>query len=276
MSTESVRAPVILLGMHRSGTTAVTRVLNGAGLFIGRRRDINEESLFFQDLNRWVFRAVPTFWDRPLPVRRLIEEDEIRRMIVANLRDTFGSLRFRRKYAVLRRVLRSPWGWKDPRNTFTLPLWLEVFPEARVIHVRRHGVDVAASLRERERQIRGRARDRFEAHGRFPGPYPVLSTSVRCQTLEGGFSLWEEYLAEAERQMEGLGERGIEVRFEDLLARPEDEFPRLCKFCGLQARASGHSLDADRAFAFRHDPELVQFCETVTDRLRRFGYGKEY
>ena len=40
----------------------------------------------------------------------------------------------------------QPWGWKDPRNVFTLPLWLRVFPEAKIIYIVRNGVDVAASL----------------------------------------------------------------------------------------------------------------------------------
>ncbi len=30
------------------------------------------------------------------------------------------------------------WGWKDPRNTFTLPMWLSIFPKARVLHVLRN------------------------------------------------------------------------------------------------------------------------------------------
>ena len=26
-----------------------------------------------------------------------------------------------------------PWGWKDPRNSITLPLWLRLYPEAKII-----------------------------------------------------------------------------------------------------------------------------------------------
>ncbi|MBW1793701.1 MAG: sulfotransferase [Deltaproteobacteria bacterium] len=38
------------------------------------------------------------------------------------------------------------WGWKDPRTTLTLPLWLKLFPKARIIHVIRNGIDSALSL----------------------------------------------------------------------------------------------------------------------------------
>jgi hypothetical protein len=44
------------------------------------------------------------------------------------------------------------WGWKDPRNSITLPVWLKLFPDARVIHIVRNGVDVAESLYRRQQR----------------------------------------------------------------------------------------------------------------------------
>lgn len=32
-------SPVIIAGMHRSGTTMITRMLEEAGLFVGKRKD---------------------------------------------------------------------------------------------------------------------------------------------------------------------------------------------------------------------------------------------
>jgi hypothetical protein len=41
-------------------------------------------------------------------------------------------------YSRLRKVPSgNPWGWKDPRNGATLPLWREVFPEARILLIRK-------------------------------------------------------------------------------------------------------------------------------------------
>src|SRR5262249_51761949 len=57
--------------------------------------------------------------------------------------------------------MKQPWGWKDPRNTYTLPIWLDVFPHAKVVHVYRHGVDVAHSLRVRQNNSIATARARF-------------------------------------------------------------------------------------------------------------------
>jgi hypothetical protein len=39
--------PVIILGMHRSGTTMVTKLLEEVGLFVGDRLDENHEAVLF-------------------------------------------------------------------------------------------------------------------------------------------------------------------------------------------------------------------------------------
>ncbi|MBK8351014.1 MAG: hypothetical protein IPL21_04765 [Saprospirales bacterium] len=38
--------PIIILGMHRSGTTMITKMLENLGLFVGAEKEINHESLF--------------------------------------------------------------------------------------------------------------------------------------------------------------------------------------------------------------------------------------
>lgn len=39
--------PIVILGMHRSGTTMITEILEQLGLFVGDQKDDNCESLFF-------------------------------------------------------------------------------------------------------------------------------------------------------------------------------------------------------------------------------------
>ena len=47
--------PIIILGMHRSGTTMITKMLENLGLFVGAEKEINHESLFFWEINNWIF-----------------------------------------------------------------------------------------------------------------------------------------------------------------------------------------------------------------------------
>ena len=104
-----------------------------------------------------------------------------------------------------------PWGWKSPLTTFTLPIWLDLVPHAKVIHIYRHGVDVANSLRQREN------RD-WERRAPFSkGVLPVSGVTCHpakdwgvyqsppCDSLEGGLTLWEEYVAEARAHVQASG-----------------------------------------------------------------------
>ena len=114
----------------------------------------------------------------------------------------------------------GPWGWKDPRNTFTLPLWLEVFPSARVLNVYRNGVDVAESLVVRERRRVARIHNAVR--------------SCRCLSHERAFELWTEYVTTSLRLTAALApDRVHQVRYESFLEAPESGLRDLAAFLGL-------------------------------------------
>lgn len=283
-------APVIIIGMHRSGTTLLTRVLQQAGFFMGAGATRNEEAAFTNAINEWLFRQASATWDRPESMDDLLGDGELRPDLVdyidgmirgpASLR-FLGPLRWLQEPGMTR--IRTPWGWKDPRNTWTLPLWLEVFPNARVLHIVRHGVDVAESLRARrarttaERLARYRRRRAFHRMSPLAPKRRGLGPQPRCRTLEGGFSLWEAYVRRAREHVQALGSRALEVRYEALLADPVVQLRQTLSFCGCEpdeddiARA-GSLFDAGRAHAWRDDPKLRTFARSVTERLAAAGY----
>ena len=49
------KQPVIILGMHRSGTTMITKILENLGLYVGAEKEENHEALFFWEINNWIF-----------------------------------------------------------------------------------------------------------------------------------------------------------------------------------------------------------------------------
>jgi hypothetical protein len=159
-----VRPPIVIIGMHRSGTTLVTDLLQGLGLHLGWVVQENSEALFFVERNEALLVASGGGWEHPEPVDRLLAHPRMRAAAGRRLRCDAESVRFlsylgpahARAWGRPSR-LTFPWGWKDPRNSFLLPLWLDVFPDARVVHVCRHPLDVARSLRRREgRALEGR------------------------------------------------------------------------------------------------------------------------
>lgn len=281
------RPPVIVIGMHRSGTSLVTRVLEELGLFMGWLKESNDEAWFFHKLNIWLLAQAGGSWECPGAIRHVLEAPDVRASVVEYLEMMMSSPRAMSYMGVGRYVrlgsvmkMEGVWGWKDPRNTFTLPLWLELFPEARIINVVRHGVDVAESLRKRHEWGYARLAQRMRLMRPvlrwWIGTKPLLP-SGRCKTLEGGFTLWEEYMREARKHVEALGERAMEIKYEDFLAAPEGPVRALCEFCGLEIGeerlvAAVKGIKRERAYAYREHPELVGYAERVKERLGEWGY----
>ena len=88
--------------------------------------------------------------------------------------------------------------------------------------------------------------------------------------------MWEQYVEKARTESAELGERALEIRFEELLAQPDRVISTIADFCGVpvprQDKAMFESLKSSRAFAFRRDPELVAFAEQAGAVLARYGY----
>jgi hypothetical protein len=280
-------SPVIVIGMHRSGTSMLLRNLRALGLFVGHTGD-NDEAVFFYRIDQWLMSQSGASWENPAPVRYLLENKEVRslatdyieRYILRSPRVTkFLSWKDCLQYRSLFR-LPMAWGWKCPLATFTLPIWLDIFPSAKVIHIYRHGVDVANSLRERA--LKGLQRTpeqdlyyrlRF-LHWRRPKT-GGFTEGLRSTSLDGGLSLWEEYLSEARRHVQALGERAMEVKYEELLSDPRPVLLTLAAFCGLpqaNADSAARGTNRDRAFAYRLNPELRAFADQVAGRLATYSY----
>jgi len=275
MPVPTARPPVIILGMHRSGTSMVSELLDELGLFVGKELQDDHESTYFLDLNEQLFARVGAAWDRPLPVLDFLACDEAVRMTAGALTADLSSRRIR-PFLGRRTTLGAfdqPWGWKDPRTILTLPVWLRLFPGAKLVYIIRNGVDVAKSLMVRERGLLATRVERFESRMAKRSSRTALDRagykgSPRCLGLQGGFDLWAEYVAAAERHLAGVANPVHRVRYEDVLREPARHLPALARFCGLDdtsdriAKAAGQ-IDGTRAMAFATDPATAAFYQQV-------------
>ena len=289
-----LRQPVILLGMHRSGTSLVARVLDELGLFQGHELQENHESTYFLGVNDTLLKRAGASWDHPGVFREFLKNAEALAHTLRCLRDDLSSGRrisgylgtaWLPQHRTLSK-LDKPWGWKDPRTVFTLPLWLRLFPGARVVYVSRNGVDVAASLRARELKELARRGKEYGKKARQLSSHSMLERagfkgSARCLTLEGAFALWEEYVAEAEAALAAVSNERLVLNYEQFLADAKGQLPGLAKFCGLTAPADAAGraaacVNPGRANAFLDDPELNAFYQKVrgSDWMRRYGYER--
>ena len=144
------RLGVIVLGMHRSGTSVVSRLLNLLGLSPGPDADLvppsdsnpagHWENASLNLVNQRLLAALGGHASAPPPLAEgweaAPELERLRREAAA----LAGSV-----------LAAEQWAWKDPRTCLTLPFWLRVLdvPVAAVL-VRRHPLEVARSLEARD------------------------------------------------------------------------------------------------------------------------------
>ncbi len=189
---------VVVLGMHRSGTSALARALQALNVDLGEKLYAgipnNNEKGFYEDvdvnrLDNELMAALDRRWDSQAP----IDPTDLERNIVAPFRQ--------RAVDLLRaRVKDRPFGLKDPRMSRLLPFWKSVFSRTElepcyVIAVR-NPLSIAHSLKNR---------DGFDA--------------------EKSYCLWLEYI----RPMlsETAGAKRVVVDFDELLAAPAAQLRRI-------------------------------------------------
>ncbi len=277
--------PVIVVGMHRSGTSLMVKILEELGVFMGADQEHNGESLFFMEINKWIMHQTHASWDNPQNCKYLSEEaKETLIPIIKNRlksfhkKDYFGKLRKQNSFS----DTDFQWGWKDPRNTFTFDVWKEIFINSKIIHIYRNPIDVAESLIQREKKIRTNIGNptgtgiRKKLYGlRFPQKN-LFAQSFRCLDYSGCFSLWKEYITQAFNISDDPSTI-IHISFEELISSTEEVIANLSDFLKLKNNiiVANNIFDFERKFAFLNNPELVDYYRKVRyDKLmKKLNYG---
>lgn len=280
------RPPIIIAGMHRSGTSVLTTILDELGLFVGKKLDSNHEATFFVHLNNWLLRQAGAAWDRPEAFEAFLGHGDLvdaRARQLDHLLATPRAIEFLglKNYLRLGNVknMASPWGWKDPRNTFTLPLWLKIFPDAKLLVIHRHGVDVAKSLATRADKISHSLSADIDKQSRWLWRLPLSNNSFsRCRDTDEGMALWKSYTEKADHYARQLGDRALVLRYEAFLESPVQHVEAVLDFVGVSSERAAveravSKLVASRAFSYRSNDVLRSLAERHHVVLDAFGYS---
>lgn len=180
---------VFVIGMHRSGTSMVSRLLNMMGLYFGaegsstganienpkgfwERRDVRK-------LNDYILQSNGFDWNFIHSFNSVEDFDEVTRIeFEKNARNLIFNLDAFR-----------PWFLKEPRFCLTFPLWRKYLELPIIIYIYRNPYEVAKSLHERNE---------------FPIDY--------------GVAMWEKYNSFALQNIKSLPTYGIS--HENLLKNP--------------------------------------------------------
>jgi hypothetical protein len=226
------RPPLVVTGMHRSGTSLTAALLRNAGLDVGTRllrsdgpRDVgHSEDLDFVELHQDVLRRQglnPAGWTLEPAVPVDAETEARARALVAA------------------KGARRAWGWKDPRTTLFLDLWHDVVPEAWFLFVYRAPWEVVDSLYRR-------------------GDFPFFWTPTLA------IAVWTHYNALLLDFVARAPSRCVVAGVAAIAARPRTLVAHLNRICGLGLRPPDPSVRRPGALhAAPPEPEQLAAIQAV-------------
>lgn len=139
---------VVVLGMHRSGTSAVTGLLHLAGVPLPEQRHLVGRGRFnpkgfweiqpLNIVNESLLRALGGDWSAPPRLDAGWTEDPAVRGMNDRARKVFSKV-----------MPSGAWLWKDPRLCLTLPFWRGIAEAPAVVMVLRNPLEIARSLADR-------------------------------------------------------------------------------------------------------------------------------
>ena len=147
-STHNGPGPIVVAGMHRSGTSLTASWLSHLGVAMGRDlvpADAANPTGYFEDtdflsLNRRMLAAACPRSAGGHPDWGWTEVGGPDPLALQEFKDEAASL------VAQGRQTGEAWGWKDPRSTMLLDFWLAAAPDARFLLVYRYPWEVAASI----------------------------------------------------------------------------------------------------------------------------------
>ena len=243
-----------VVGLAKSGTTWLMKTLDahpeilckGEGLFFGRehRRELD-------DMARMVARQPPSSL-----YNALLGSEYLRLWIERSVWSRDGDpdehlkalLRLAMDYFLNERLARSGKRLVGDKSPLLGPKFVEeiheIYPEARVIHIIRDGRDQAISFihQQGNRAKRGRTHRlsteelaKSEAYRRSPRELAERGGGMFAEkTLRKAAQNWSLRVGQAIEDGPSLfGDCYTEVRYEDLLVRPNEEVHRLLGFLGV-------------------------------------------
>ncbi|PYK51311.1 MAG: hypothetical protein DME20_02195, partial [Verrucomicrobia bacterium] len=178
----------------------LTRLLHACGLYLGTENDLMPpqsdnpdgfwEHLGFVALNDDVLHELGGAWDLPPMVGESFTSSRL------------DPLRLKARLLIERFDSASVWGWKDPRNSLTLPFWQQLFPKLKTLIMVRNPLEAAHSMRKRN-----------------------------GSSYSFGLRLWEIY---NRRLIEAVnGDERLVTHYDLFFQDPEFELRRIADFIGL-------------------------------------------
>ena len=281
--------PLLIIGMHRSGTSMLTRFIQESGIFIGKKGKMgpNSEAFFFQRINEWMLLQKGATWDSTnnLKFNSKFTNDNL----VDVVNNRLQSIIHTRNYLDYKNLVLNGnllecnfnWGWKDPKTTLLLDVWSEIFPNAKIVHIYRNPIDVANSLVQRELLLEKKFKRNWRIKKRefFLTKRPNYNQSVRITNIDEGIKLWEDYISHSLKS-EMYFKNVMHIGYEEFLINPRNILQEISSFLKIETdnnliESITSKVKPERAFAFKKSPELVSLYKSIKNKplLEKLNYN---
>jgi len=233
-----------IVGMHRSGTSMITRLLKICGLELGPVERLLKadkanplghfEHRGFLDIDRKLLKHFQATWDAPPELSPGWEDDPSLAPLLGQARSLAASFPEGRS-----------WGWKEPRASLFLPFWRLAIPKMGFLICLRNPLEVAESLQRRN-----------------------------SLGIEHGAWLWYLYTLSSLRDTQQCS-RAISI-FDDYFERAEEEIRRVLAFCGLEEFKQPALLESAIAGELRHHEsgdQLLRNDAAVPAECKKLYFG---
>ena len=264
--------PIIITGMHRSGTTLLVNLLEKNGVFLGSIQDVNKESIFFQRINRWLVSFNDSYWDNPKTFEGLNNKDSD--LLVLKLKKTLNNRFSNSMFFGYKNIFSNKnfknyqelWGWKDPMNTFTIDIWKKIFPELSIININRNPLDVSCSLLNRQKKLK--IKDKGNIDSFINSFIPLLSVnkgsiyrSFNLNNIDDCLLLCKKYY-EKNKINNMSNVKNLNINFENLVNNSKDEILKIYNFCGIE----DYNLSEDCRLINQNILDKYKNCDLIYDK----------
>ncbi|MCC2658296.1 MAG: Protein-tyrosine sulfotransferase [Panacagrimonas sp.] len=251
MSGVKGRAPFFILGCVRSGTTMLRDLLR-----LHPNLDSPEETHFYRPsepfgtpaYKRWVTHNKTLGKHRAMDG---ITEAEFAEILgsASSRRDLYR--RYMELFISRRRPQATRWFDKTPQNVYGGALIAQDFPNAVLVHIVRNPWDVISSLR--------------------------IGRVVKIEDVIGACNYWREAVEIIQTLKRAYPKRVHELKYEDLVASPEQELQRLLAFIGepydpswfARFRLAARQHDVEQLFSEAERQMVPELCGPM---MEHFGY----
>ena len=225
----------------------LTKLLHTCGLYLGPESDLMPaqadnpdgfwENLRFVALNDEVLNELGGAWDLPPKADENFKHARL------------DPLRTKAQLLVEGFDSATVWGWKDPRNSLTLPFWQDLLPKLKTLIIVRNPLEVAYSMRERNGTSYSFGLRLWEIYNRR-----VIETSSEQERLVTHYDLFfEDAGTELRRIVRFIGLPDGEVNSAAALITTQRRHTHFTIDQLIDARVSAEVIDLYRALIAETD-----------------------